>query len=102
MASYSHTYLAYAIVDGSLIPHPHPIFTGDVAYDIPNRGQEIPLDEDTNQRSFNSVNEVLTAVNDYCREHSQDPVEFGSFVIVEKYSVNQNIVKTVKSKTKSK
>ena len=100
MANYAHQYLVYKIVDGSLVPHDHPVFTGDVAYDIPNRGQEIPTDEETNLRAFHSVNEILTAVNDYVREETTDPVLIGSFVIVEKYSVSQTIVKTSKSKTK--
>jgi hypothetical protein len=102
MASYSRQYIVYKIDAGNLIPHNHPVFTGDVAFDIPNRAQEIQVDEETNQRSFNSTTEILTAINDYCREETNDQIEIGSFIIVEKFSVNQNIQKVSKSKTKTK
>lgn len=94
----SRHYKVFQIVDGAVTPHTHPVFTGEVSWDIPNRGQEITVCPETELRIFSSENEILTAVNDYFREEPE-PVPMESFFVVPMLSVRQYSVRQSKSKT---
>lgn len=86
--------------DGKLLPHDHPVFTGNVFYDKPNRGQDITIDDEHQVRTFTSESEVITAVNDYVRE-DQDQEEITPFILVWKFSIHQEVVSRKRTKEKT-
>lgn len=90
--------MVYEITDKGFTPHKHPVFTGEIAYDLPNRAQTLAIDEKTNSRIFNSQSEVLIAMQDYLREDNE--IEFGQFVILEVFTVGSGLRKNSKSKNK--
>lgn len=90
------------LIEGKLVPHSHPVFTGDVAYDLRQEEQVEVVD---NLRSFpGGVGEVLRALNDYKREHpkaEQEPV--GTFYVIEVFSDSETpIIAKAKAKAKPK
>lgn len=80
-----HAYIVLAFDGSAWSVHPHPVFMGEVAYDMPNSQQGIPTDPDFNCREFTSANEVAVAIGDYMRQ-APDPVAPGSFHVVERCS----------------
>lgn len=82
-----------------LKPHDHPVFTGEVAYDLAD-DQEIQIDTDLNVREFSSPGEALTAVNDYYREvpgeisrgGDIELKQVGVFYLLEQFTANDNRV----------
>lgn len=85
--------------EGKLVPHDHPVFTGNVFYDKPNRGQDITIDDEHQVRTFTSESEVITALNDYIRE-DQDQEEIQPFILVWKFSIHQENISRKRSKEK--
>jgi hypothetical protein len=75
-----------------LKPHDHPVFKGDVAYDL-GEEQEISIDEKLNVREFASEGEAITAVQDYYREVANEISrgEKVEVVQVEKFYLMQQI-----------
>lgn len=92
-------YIVYKIEGGALVPHDHPVFTGDVAYDLPGSAQGVPVDEASGCREFVNVNEAYAALIDYVRL-DPDPVSPGQFVVLPICSIALNL--PLKSKSKNK
>ena len=98
-------FIAFQILkDGSIVPHDHPVFTGDVAYDL-GAEQDVQVCDGLNVREFNGANELLTAVNDYNTQHPRQDkdnpyIPFGNFFIVERYTLNDRPIATQVAKTK--
>jgi hypothetical protein len=96
-----HSYVVFKIdSDGSIVPHDHPVFSGDVAYDL-GQEQEVQVCDELNVREFNGTNEVIAAVHDYNREHAKqdDYTPVGSFFVMERYTFG-NLATASKSKKK--
>lgn len=64
----SQSFIVWKYDQGNFVPHTHPVFAGQIAYDLPGSQQEIPIDEEFNVRAFTSSNEVAQAINDYMRQ----------------------------------
>lgn len=88
-------FIVFKIDQGALVIHDHPVFMGDVAYDLPGANQGIPTDPEFNCREFSSASEVYTAIIDYMRQ-AVNPVDPGHFYVMQKNSFpnNSNVVKT--------
>lgn len=77
-------FIVFEIEDGVLTPHDHPVFTGEIAYDL-GQEQQIFIHPEFNVREFSSEQEIYTAIGDYMREHTEgksDRIAIGSFVIL--------------------
>src|SRR3954463_16727384 len=64
--------------------HKHPVFTGEIAYDL-NQSQEIQIHPELDVREFTSEGELMAAVTDYMREHvggENEREEITSFVVM--------------------
>jgi hypothetical protein len=83
----SQAFIVFKHENGTMIPHDHPVFAGQVAYDLPNGQQQIPIDSEYNVRSFTSVNEVYAAISDYMRQ-ATDPQVPASWYCLPKSSIN--------------
>ena len=67
-------FIAFKIEDGQLVEHDHPVFTGEVAYDL-TQEQELFLNPTHEVREFTTEAECFTAINDYMREHVGEGLE---------------------------
>ena len=82
-----------------LKPHDHPVFKGEVAYDLSD-DQDISIDEQLNVREFASEGEAITAINDYYREVANEKsrgddgevVQVGSFYLVQQITMSDSRV----------
>lgn len=80
------SFIVFKIEAGQLVPHDHPVFMGQVSYDLPGSSQGIPVDPDYNCREFTSTNEVAQAIGDYMRQ-DRDPVTPSPFYVLQKCSL---------------
>jgi len=92
----SQAFIVFKHDNGQFVPHDHPVFAGQVAYDLPNAQQQIPIDPEYNVRSFTSVNEVYAAISDYMRQ-APDPVVPESWYTNQKCSIS-NYLPTYKTR----
>jgi len=83
-----------------LKPHDHPVFTGDVAFDLLQE-ESILLCETLNVREFNSKGEAIQAINDYNREEA-NPVEMEDFFLLERICIHTPAKQKAKAKKISK
>lgn len=83
----SQAFIVYKYSEGAFVPHDHPVFAGQVAYDLPNGQQQIPIDSESNCRAFTSVNEVYAAIADYMRQ-AADPQVPESWYVYQKSSIS--------------
>lgn len=77
-------FIAFAIEGGKLVPHKHPVFTGDVAHDL-QAEQSVQVCPELNVREFTSPGEAIGAVQDYIRETPSAEAP-GDFVLLERYT----------------
>lgn len=98
-----HSWLAFAIdPDEGFVLHDHPVFTGAVAYDLPEGDQEILVDAELDVREFNGPGEAIAALQDYYREHPKaDQVPLKDFYLIERYS-GAPVISAVVKKGKAK
>lgn len=94
-------FIVFEIEDGVLTPHDHPVFTGEIAYDLQQQ-QQLFVHPDFNVREFSSENEVHTAIIDYMREHQSEgnvcePIT--PFVVLPVCTVDVPHIRTAKSRT---
>lgn len=80
-------FIVYKYSEGAFVPHDHPVFAGQVAYDLPNAQQQIPIDQDANVRAFTSINEVYAAIGDYMRQ-AADPQVPAPWYVYQKCSIS--------------
>lgn len=86
--------------DGTLHLHDHPVFTGEIAYDLGGE-QDVQECQDLKVREFSGPGEVAAALADYARQHpKEDQEDPGSFVLVERYSGLPPVTAPPKGKTK--
>lgn len=97
----SRHFIVYKVRDEKMVLHDHPVFTGDVAYDLPSKGQDIAVDPELDVRLFSNEGEVITAVMDYIREETE-PAEVEPWIVLTRYTVNQTKFKNNKSKPNTK
>jgi len=83
----SQAFIVFKHENGQFVPHDHPVFAGQVAYDLPNAQQQIPIDPEYNCRAFTSVNEVYAAISDYMRQ-AADPQVPESWYTYQKCSIS--------------
>jgi hypothetical protein len=81
------SFIVFKYEAGALMPHDHPVFAGEVAYDLPGAQQEIPIDSEFDIREFTSVNEVSQAINDYMRQ-APEPIAPAAWYILQKNANN--------------
>lgn len=94
-------FIVFEIEDGVLTPHDHPVFTGEIAYDLMQE-QQIFVNPEFNVREFTSESEVHAAVIDYMREHVGDDnerVPVSPFVILPVTSFDIPNVRAPRSRT---
>lgn len=109
-------YIAFKIEsDGSVVPHDHPVFTGDTAYDL-QQEEEVQVCEKLNVREFTGVGQLISAVNDYNRDHAKSAdvlsgkdgvIEVGDVYVIERitFDTPSTVAKSKKkivAKSKSK
>lgn len=95
------TFIAFEIEDGALVPHDHPVFTGEIAYDL-NQEQEITVNPEHGVREFTSENEAMAAIIDYMREHvgeGNERVEVTPFILLPVMSFDVPIARAPKAKS---
>jgi len=92
--------IVFKLKDWKLIPHDHPVFSGDVAHDL-GQEQEVQVCDTLNVREFNSRGEVITAINDYNRE-TANPVECEDFYLLERICIHVPASAKAKAKKVSK
>lgn len=83
MSNFKTTFVAFEVEDGALTPHDHPVFMGDIAYDLGDE-QEVQMNESLGVREFTSPGDLNTAIVDYMREHEPkaDRVPVSPFIVL--------------------
>jgi len=95
-------YIVLAFVAGKFELHKHPVFTGEVAFDLQVQ-EEIQVCPELGVREFKSVGEIVQAIRDYMRETPADEQKkIGEFVPVEHFEVSAIAVAGKKSKIVNK
>jgi len=96
-------FIVFAIDGGKLVPHQHPVFCGDCAFDLGGE-QEVQVCDHLNVREFTGVSEILTAIGDYNRQCSPDDfIGVGEFFVFERFTFSAPVgVKGKVKKTSSK
>jgi hypothetical protein len=83
----SQAFIVFKHENGQFVPHDHPVFADQVAYDLPNAQQQIAIDPEYNCRAFTSPNEVYSAITDYMRQ-AADPQVPESWYTYQKCSIS--------------
>lgn len=96
-------YIAFKLTDDNgLVVHDHPVFAGDIAYDL-NQQADIQMSATHGVREFLGPGEAIAAVNDYMREHdAEDRVSVEPFFMVELIEMAVPVVAKRKAKTQIK
>lgn len=64
--------------------HQHPVFTGEIAYDL-GQQEQINVHSELGVREFTTEGEIMSAITDYMREHVGEGNErkpISSFIIL--------------------